>query len=132
MSVFAKCLKCNEDFVFYVERGFEKILKEGCFSCHSKNLKFKADDWEKYKLDFITDECPKCHQTKITDILNWEEIRGIVIKKGGIDNKEMFIDSMNRNIEVACYCVSTGFNWKSPWIIGGGLVGVGLIIGLIV
>ncbi len=131
MSVFARCLKCNQEFVFHTRFLFKKGLRNGC-PCGSKNMKWTGDSWEEVKVDFITNECPKCHRTKVTDILNWEDIKGDVIKKGGIDNKEIFIDSINKGLEETCYCISLGFNWKSPWVIGSGLVVMGLVIGLII
>jgi hypothetical protein len=134
MSCHSKCLKYGKDYVFYVEFGFKKALREGCFSCHSKKMEHKSDEWEETNIHFTTDECPKCHRTKIVDILNWEEFKGDIIKKHGWADKKACIQGMNKKLEMTCYCSSQSLitNRSSPWVIAGSIVGGVLLIGLVI
>jgi hypothetical protein len=78
---------------------------------------------------WITEKCAKCSLAKVVEVLNWEEVKPVFANKG-IETKQSLMEGMNEGAVTTCHCSSV--NWKSPWVIGGGLVGLGLIIGLIV
>jgi len=63
---------------------------------------------DNYNIDVLnlscnTDECPQCHQIRVMDILNWEEIKGRLIKKG-YKTKQEAIKEINNKGDNNCYC----------------------------
>ena len=100
---YCKCLKCGK---FYKEvtalekEKLEKLGKEGCLDCQSKNLEWKIPI-EGYYLIWTTDECPKCSKPKVIDIANWEEYKE---KRGWSKSKQEAIDSMNKGDDNCCSC----------------------------
>ena len=108
---YSKCLKCGNisdiswitiSYSWEQKSELQKLAKEGCSSCKSKNLEWKIttmDGEEKW----ITDECSQCHQPKVVDIPNWEEIKGQYIKSG-VKTKQELINKMNKEWKQFCYC----------------------------
>ena len=106
-----KCLKCGKiDDISYVSLLYydeiivelQKLAKEGCEVCKSKNLELKITTTSKEE-KWITDQCSECSLPKIIDIPNWEEVKGQHIKQG-IKTKQELIKKTNNEWKQFCYC----------------------------
>ena len=98
---YCKCLKCKEK----VLADEKELGRNGCPHCQGKKFEWKVYDREiEDSLNWITEECSECHLLKVVDILNYEEIKGKLIKNG-VKSKQEAIKKMNDNKDnYFCYC----------------------------
>src|SRR4051812_48907966 len=68
-------------------------------------------------MNYITDKCPKCSNFTVIDILNWEEIRPILIRRNSsFRTKQELIDNINKEDDNCCDCNSREREREQKWV----------------
>ena len=101
-----KCLKCHRERNLDLEPQYKLLEKDGCFFCHSKNLQVEKGFLDIFtKVVYQTEPCAKCSLIKVVKIVNWQELKPLLAKRGYKTEQEL-INEFNKEWEYNCSCKS--------------------------